>query len=125
MENSNNRYKFRAWVTSKIELCGEEPQMCYSFNHSEVECNDKGELVGKGILMQFTGLHDKNGKEIYEGDIVKNKTGHDSYKERTVFFENGAFRFENQTKPSSGFIYVRDTTEVIGNIYENPELLNK
>jgi len=69
-----------------------------------------------GILMQFTGLLDKNGKEIYEGDIVKSE-GVDK-----VFIENvpdllklGHLLGEH--------IFVPDTVEIIGNIYENPELL--
>ncbi|MFJ1411723.1 YopX family protein [Capnocytophaga canimorsus] len=69
-------------------------------------------------LMQFTGLYDKNGVEIYEGDILENK------KERNVvFFEDGCFyvKFQDSRYRVGGF----DSTfiNVIGNIHENPELL--
>ena len=84
------------------------------------------------ILMQYTGLKDKNGKEIYEGDIVKasyeimvhhesDTWGSGEFKNHKgiVRFTNGSFWIEDQC-----LIGGMDTVEIIGNIYENPELLN-
>ncbi len=77
-------------------------------------------------LMQYTGLKDKNGKEIYEGDIVLlNRQGKKT--PTLVLFNGGMFH--------AGYHYGSSTTlkrkalqsslvEIIGNIHENPELLN-
>lgn len=80
-------------------------------------------------LMQFTGLHDKNGKEIYEGDIVmRNKYTVASGRQEMVgpyeiTWDNNKAGFEYKTEGyTAGLFY--DVHEVIGNIYEHPELLN-
>ena len=88
-------------------------------------------------LLQFTGLYDKNGQEIYEGDIVKGK----AIKVRGGFSYLGKIIFYNQSNIHGYFIEDKNgaawrleqaqaivsldriTGEVIGNIYENPDLL--
>lgn len=78
-------------------------------------------------LGQYTGLTDKNGKKIFEGDIVKAKQGK-AEDIATIGFENGVF----MVYPVFGKIYERNVweywhndwdLEVIGNIHDNPELL--
>ena len=71
------------------------------------------------ILMQFTGLKDKNGKEIYEGDIIKGDRN--GYKPHTVDFILGSFVGNYGLKYDVGL--ENERVEVIGSIYENPELL--
>lgn len=76
-------------------------------------------------LMQYTGLKDKNGKEIYEGDILL----YDSGSKTSVFYNNGAFvrSYGNSNMYLLYDSFIEDgclyNYEVIGNIYENPELL--
>ena len=76
-------------------------------------------------IMQYTGLKDKNGVEIYESDIVFDRW----VNEYTPVFQNGIYMAYNpknlmQNDPSTQFnIIWKDGCEVIGNIYENPELL--
>lgn len=71
-------------------------------------------------LMQFTGLLDKNGKEIYEGDVL----GLKYFAHWVVICEPGAFHIYNVTDPNKTYPLVQTfEREVIGNIYENPELL--
>jgi uncharacterized phage protein (TIGR01671 family) len=83
-------------------------------------------------LMQFTGLKDKNGKEIYEGDVFKCiylRDGHADHKYR-VYFDDADGRFDlqrigepcPQNQVRQNLIDVA-RYGVIGNIYENPELL--
>ena len=82
---------------------------------------EKSEL----ILMQSTGLKDKNDKEIFEGDIVK--MSKDVYSEPTYYevvrHRGGAYRLES--KQHGCELWLRHTDcEVVGNIYENKELLD-
>ena len=75
-------------------------------------------------LMQYTGLKDKNNKEIYEGDILFESFREEYYK---VVFENGSFKaeFKGDFEEYSFDLIdvVAQGCEVVGNIYENPELM--
>ena len=84
------------------------------------------------ILMQSTGLKDKNGKELFEGDIATDgDTLGDIRNHQTLGFyivdEKGKERFLSGTVDTEGFEeakeFMENSFEIIGNIYENPELL--
>lgn len=99
---------------------------------------------GGETLMQYTGLKDSNGVEIYEGDIVKYHNRKDSYELHQIIYEEKAAAFllfgANPASRHPVFVkYLGDIVkagksydirtyepcEVIGNIYENPELLRE
>jgi uncharacterized phage protein (TIGR01671 family) len=109
--------KFRAWKESEKRMVG----------WGELLCRDGSSLLGDVLtgvylkaVMQYVGLKDKNGKEIYESDVVifDNNPEFDS----VVKWEDGAFRIALNKK--QGYVFplnavYAETCEVIGNIYES------
>ena len=90
-----------------------------------------GKLIEKQYG-QYTGLKDKNGKEIYEGDIVHIPNDWEEYgwasgENYEIDFKEGRFRMKPKYKPNASGYDLENTNEleVIGNVWENPELLEK
>lgn len=80
---------------------------------------------GESRLMQFTGLHDKNSKEIYEGDVVDYPFCTGEQRRRVVEWTDWGTGYEPFTICGKcGDVPQERDVEVIGNRFENPELLN-
>ena len=127
------KIKFRAWNEAEKHMYSWENLL----NQNLKNIFKIPEQCGYNI-MQYTGLKDENGKEIYEGDIIEFSYdmfvgNFDTFVAKgKVVFEEGAFYvevFENE-RTTEGEAYLLysinlDTIEVIGNTYENKELLDE
>ena len=120
--------KFRAWYEKeKRFLSWDELQD----GTESLQTYFNNELSDVSPLMQYTGLKDKNGKEIYEGDILSTDL---SRPYLIVCFRNGAFMVQCHDDGKDYYdlmVSINEESdqvehlEVIGNIYENPELLEE
>lgn len=82
--------------------------------------------VYESSVGQSTGLTDKNGKKIFEGDIIKhyNDARHpDRFEIGMVWWDDCHMCFKRTSKPASVYVWCNCIYEVIGNIHDNPELL--
>lgn len=111
--------KFRAWDTKKKEMV----YRFFNIDPTSGLCWYAHPLKDLSyVLLQFTGLLDKNGVEIYEGDIMK----HDFSPGRTetiICTDENLIALIMKLRNYSRMNDLNDRFEVIGNIYENPELL--
>jgi len=126
--------KFRAWIKEDKKM---ENVKTMGFTDKTIRCLKKNEFINAYLLrrvsfddvelMQYTGLKDKNGKEIYENDLIScNK-----YKNIVVFFENGCFKVKYSKNDTTNVTCTLDTflekykCKISGNVYENKNLLEE
>ena len=122
---TNNRFRFRVWDTESKELIY-DAENAYDYMHlctggRIIAADCFGDILAnkRYIVEQCTGLKDKNGRLIYEGDIVK---FYDECYE--IFFQDYTAAFKPvSTEGLCIFMSDNEKMEVVGNIHENPKLL--
>lgn len=126
--------KYRAWIKEEkcfadyietIRYYAKEIDLCWG-GICESDCFDFEGV----IFTQSTGLRDKNGKEIFEGDVVRQVRTQPTTENETitgvVTMIEGAWLIMNDCEQLASYLWSEtDENEIIGNIYENPELLEE
>lgn len=126
--------KFRAWDKHGQKMFANDELIIWNGNvyandSKKLTCNNlKGWSIDDEYLMQSTGLKDKNGKEIFEGDVVRQVRTQPTTENETitgvVTMIEGAWLIMNDCEQLASYLWSEtDENEIIGNIYENPELL--
>ena len=100
-----------------INLTKEIKQIC---NHNQLE---HAHSVNPETVGQYTGLTDKNGKKIFEGDIVTMPSYRGGRHKSVVYFKNGKFAVDGSNYSFKDI--APKNMEIIGNIHDNPELLKR
>ena len=120
---------FRAWDTLEQKMFANDELIIWNGNvyandSKKLTCNNlKGWSIDDEYLMQSTGLRDKNGKEIFEGDVLGTKdgllNGVVEYRTDLGMWTNSLIRYNNFERLCN----VANSREIIGNVYENKEFL--
>jgi uncharacterized phage protein (TIGR01671 family) len=119
--------KLKQWISSDYYIDIQTGKLNYPIGEVMTEYDNEH------ILMQYTGLKDNKGIEIYEGDITKS---HDGYIRKVIWRDNSWKYFWRVQKVFQGELYLEDMCDpigntsdirlgdmIIGNIYENSEVL--
>ncbi len=138
----NDRFKFRVWDGKEMIMPPVMPVLdpvviglCGTLSKVEGEnlANDTAKplrffVPGSVTLMQSTGLKDRNGTLIYEGDIVEERFTYLGYREGEMDIEVSRIyevKFQELDRAIGFNLSPEHSFEIIGNLYENPELLNQ
>ena len=123
--------KFAFWHNWKKEMWSVDS---INWVYNEVWNGGDGANLNDGVLLQYTGLLDKNDKKIFEGDIVRVNDDQDGDRTYEVIFKEGCYwgkciyTLRPSTTPYKTLLFDLDywdneSKEIIGNIYENSELI--
>ena len=119
----SSKLKFRAWIPSQKIFVHFDLRSC---------CLDNGcfwrDEYQEAIVEQFAGLHDKNGREIYEGDVVRFAQRYRRYRQiEVVEWLEGAAGFDPfisaDDVDDANTVPRPEDCEIIGNLHEHPDLL--
>ena len=147
---NSGEIKFRAWIGDRMEYQVMAGQLGSYFAHQDPNdnaCAINTKYTDSTSIMQYTGLKDKSNKEIYEGDIVsvydeanlfivrfgkitRRVISHDGQSDNLLEFNTFYFEAIDNHKPYQSIVkntygeHDLNGTTIIGNIFENPELLN-
>lgn len=122
--------KFRVWSKKLNRYVMEDCDLCnwdHEFGDASISSYGTG-IYDECIIEQYTGIKDKNAKEIYEGDIIDFRWTCNLGQKPSggltgvVDFDQGRFRIKQYATLGN---YIDATLEIIGNVHENPELLIK
>ena len=115
--------KFRAWDKKKNDWFDEDGGDLYIELNGNINFGWNGEIMDdytdRIILMQYTGRKDSEGNEIYEGDILQSE----HYFKYQMVFKGDCWRCESLKHSRLKNRFIGSNLKIIGNIYENPELL--
>lgn len=139
--------KFRAWIDGEMVYIKDDLYIAFFnapkavdwaiYNRKTDTCfyihdSSYPELLKSNFLMLFTGLKDKNGRDIYVGDIVNIKAPsweYSEYKNEAVGFDGRGFHPWTECSGQIDIDFVAsdepNDIEIVGNVFENPELLTK
>lgn len=119
----NRGIKFRVWDT-KYNVIISWDDISESKTLA-ILVNNHNRNISNCVLMQYTGLKDKNGKDIYEGDIVEYSR---TFKAK-IIFQDGGFKIQEPQDKDYGvflnYFTCNNAVSVIGNVYENPNILEQ
>ena len=114
--------KFRVWDKYDNEMKYDaQDTYDYIVNNIMEDCFGDVLKSERYEVMQYIGIKDKNGKEIYEGDILLDDETNTPLK---VYFNENDAKFAISNEPQFPMEWLQDL-EILGNIYENPELLGE